>query len=677
MDARASPVVSTQPRATQKPGPGFDLWDAVFLALLTVTFEAALSVGAQGFAWRVLGFLVVMNAASLALGRALLGGKHAPFAMFEEYVLGVCVFSVIVLAVCVGTVTGAAIGAAVAALAGLVAGAICVRRKRVPPPGRAMPVGLAAVICAASFIWSWQAIIAVPHMRAYGVFAAWTDYFIHAGELVQFAQFGALHGTSIFAAGATLPLYHYASYMVPASLCGVSGMPALVCATVFWTLLGYVLLGLSASVLGAALAGEAGGVLAMVAVLLVPDAAHYGLENPFFDFHWLLQISASNCYGVALACLAESAMLRWLRRGGLADLAWAAGLTLAVFLFRVHIFAVLALTNAMLFIAGWRPRDWRVKPLAVLAGLVAAAAASAVTELFPRAPHFWSGPHHPVAALKAMLAMQPSAFANVYGNLVASVHVEGPVAHHLWLGGAVLAGLGILLFAAFGALVLVYGAGLIAAARRGARVEDFLPLLAVAAYFLIVAGFPDTPNEPYEFAHRPFVFPYTMLAVWCARDAALVLGRIAGPWRRFLPAGAALALLAVPLALEAKAQTSMLAWGSMYSATYVPQGLQAAAEFISLHAQPGDVVANAASPLDDVFLSLSERPALSPGTPFMVIQSGISADDAVTRRNDVTRALAGAAGPPVAWVVTYPGTPAGPGAVMTGGGYAVRRTVGG
>jgi hypothetical protein len=343
--------------------PGFSFVDAAVIVFLTITMALALSIGAQNFSARTIVFLVIMNAASLALGRATLRIEIVVFREFAEFVLGVCIFSLITFAVCRLFTADAAAGAAVAIIASILAAAICISRGRREPAGSWLGFGLAKLICVAGFIWSWQAILAVPHMRATGTFTAWTDYFIHASELAQFAHFSILHGGSIFAAGAKLPLYHYGSYMIPAALVGIAGTPALVAATVLWTLLGFIILGLGTATLGAMLAGEAGGILAVLALLLLPDAAHYSLKNPFFDFHWLMQVSASSCYGVALACLSIAAMLRWLRNGAASDLAWAAGLTLAVFEFRVHVFAVLAITNALLFVAAWRPaQKWQRPP---------------------------------------------------------------------------------------------------------------------------------------------------------------------------------------------------------------------------------------------------------------------------------------------------------------------------
>jgi hypothetical protein len=340
-------------------------------------------------------------------------------------------------------------------------------------------------------------------------------------------------------------------------------------------------------------------------------------------------------------------MLRWLRGGGAAALGWAAGLTLAVFVFRVHVFAVLALTNAMLFAAGWRPKRWGLRPAVVAAGLLLLGLVSWLSEVFPRAPHFWSGPRHPVTALGVMLGMRLSPHADLFKTVVASVHVGGALAQVICLG----LGLGILLFAAFGALVLVYAAGLFAAIKRGVLVEDFVPLLAVLAYFVMVAAFPDTPHEPYEFAHRPFVFPYVMLAVWCARDAALWLRKAGARWRA-VPMAVAMVLLIVPLALEGRAQSSLLQWRALFSALPVPQGVQAAAAYVRLNAGPGEVVAIPAGPLDEAFLALSERPTLSPGTVFLQLQSGISATDAAARQSELAQALAGQRIPGVDWVVT-------------------------
>lgn len=654
---------SDSPALSQNRLAAFDGFDVVFWAVLTATLVAAMTLGAQVFSCRAAGFLAVMNAASLAIGRAASPLAPPVFGVFGDYIIGVCAFSLTVLTVCLAGTVSAGAGAGVAIVIGAGAGVLALRRGGRPARGTAEFI-LLLVICAACVIWSWQAVTAMPRLRETGLFSAWTDYFLHGGEVAQFAQFGALHGTSIFAAGAALPFYHYGSYMVPAALCAVSHMPALVSTTVLWTLLGFLMFGLGVAFLGGALGGEAAGIAAVIAVLLVPDAAHYGLENPFFDFHWLMQVAASGCYAMALACLALAMLLRWLRVGRRTDLAWTIGLILGTFELRVHIFLVLTLTIAIMFLAVWRPARWWWRPLLVVLGAGAALLAMALLATVPRAPDFFSGVHDPIGTLEGMLKMPPSWSADFYGHVVNSEHFTNPVARVLWVGAVGALGFLQLLLAAFGALFPVYVGALAWLAWRGAcRAEDFLPLAAVAAYFTMVAIFPNTPKEPFEFAHRPFVLPYTLLAIWCARYAMLAVqaGLRAAPARRITLAVAVL-LLAVPLSLQGTAQSSGIKWNDLFSRLRIPAATQQAAEYLRRHAAPGDVVATPAGALDDAFLALSERPTLSPGTNFMIIQAGISPADALRRQQDIAAIFAPGAAPDEAakfgarWVVSFPGT---------------------
>jgi hypothetical protein len=654
---------SDSPAPTQSRLAAFDGFDVAIWAVLTGTLVAAVTLGGQVFSWRAAGFLAVMNAASLAMGRAASPVAAPFFRVFGDYIFGVCAISLIVLAVCVAGAVSAWVGAGVAAVISAGAAVFAMRRGARAARGSADFI-LLLVICAACFIWSWQAVMAMPGLRATGLFSAWADYFLHAGEVAQFAQFGALHGTSIFAAGAALPFYHYGTYMVPAALCAVSHVPALVATTVLWTLLGFLIFGLSAALLGGALGGEAAGIAAVIAVLLLPDAAHYGLKNPFFDFHWLMQVAASGSYAMALACLALAMFLRWLRAGQRRDLAWAIGLVLGTFELRVHIFLVLSLTIAIMFLAVWRPARWWLRPVLVVLGAGAALLAMALLAAVPRAPDFFSGVHDPIGTLEGMLKMPPSWCADFYEHVVNSEHFTNPVARALWIGAVGALGFLQLSLAAFGALFPVYLGALGWLAWRGAcRAEDFLPLAAVTAYFAMVAIFPDTPKEPFEFAHRPFVLPYTLLAIWCARYAMLAVQAGLRPAAgRRTALGVSVLLLAVPLALQSTAQSSGIQWNFLFSQIRIPAATQQAAEFLRRHAAEGEVVATPENPLDDAFLALSERPTLSPGTNFMIIQSGISPADALRRQQDIAAIFAPGAAPDAAekfgarWVMSFPGT---------------------
>lgn len=645
-------------------GACFNIYDGASCVALTASLSAAVGIGAGGVSWSVAGVILVMNAAGLAIGRA---GLRLPFDAFRpaaEYVFGILALALLSFALCRLFTISAGAAAGIAAVGGIAAGLWAAQGGRVRSSAGGRDVAVTLLVCAASLIWSWQAMIAVPRMLVSGHFDGWFDYFIHAGEIAQLADFHALRGTTIFAAGLPLPMYHYGSYMLPAALTGWTGILALTAATAFWTPFGYVLLGLGAGALGGVLAGARGGVFSVIAVMLIPSAAHYGLKNPFFDFHWLLQISSSGCYGLAGSCLAVAALVFWLRAPRAAYFYWLAGLTLSVFEFRVQVFAPLAAMVGLVCVMAWRPaRAWRRWGV-IAGGGGAVLLVMAALERIPRAPHFFTGLHHPIRLLLLMHGMGPSLYQGVYARMAQRLAGGTGIVHDLGLAVTLASGLLLLVLAAFGAWLPVYLAGL-AVRRRGAKIaaEDWLPLASVAAYLALVTLFPSNPLEKLEFAQRPFVLPYVMLAIWCAKFAA----GAGAPERmpaRFLVLACA-ALLAVPILLEGKAQISDLDWGNHAVGHPVPAGLIAAAAYLRAHAGPGDVVMARADGLDEAFLALSERPEFLPGTVFLTIQSGISpAQYAV-------RAAAKEAASGVAWRLTLPPDPAPADSVFSDAGYAV------
>jgi hypothetical protein len=635
----------------------FNASDATIAAIIVTTLSCAVSIGAHGVQPASIAVIAALCASSLAIGRATLALPIAVFRPLAEYLLGFALVSIIIFAVSFAATLSAGMAAGAAFLAAITAAAVCLRRRRALPPAAPADALAVLLICTATIIWSWQAIGAVPGLMHSGVFHAWQDYFIHAGEIAQFAQLGALHGTSIFALGAPLPPYHYASYMLPAALCSLAFLPALICATAFWTPLGFLLLGFGAAVLGGVLGGSACGITALVFVLLLPGASHYGLHNPFFDFHWLMQISSTGCYAVALACLALAAMVLWLRERRGAWLLWAVAATAGVALFRVHIFVPLSATLALSFLLAWRPAQPWQKAAALAAGMALLLLCLAASEHVQRAPHFLSGAYHPLRNLLALTSPEPSPYAGLFAWICA----------RLWRVCALPVGVVLVLAGAFGLLLPLYLAGLAWRARQQQNApEDWLPLFAILAYCACMLLIPATPKEPMEFEHRPFVLVYVALAVWCAKFAAAAAASRAWPvWSHRLAVAAPVILLATPLALQGSAQSSALAWGAKASAIEVPRGLIEAAAFLRAHAAQGAPIAYTTGPLDDALVALSEHPAFYPGTDFLLIQSGLDDAQAAERSIQLGQLQAAtgkaadriAAGLGVSWIVTFPPLP--------------------
>jgi hypothetical protein len=114
---------------------------------------------------------------------------------------------------------------------------------------------------------------------------AWLDYFLHGGTISQFGDPRAADGSSIWLSGFPPHFYHYASYMIPASLAVPLDQPGLPLATSVWLPIGFLSLAAAAYALGYSLAGSAGGsggTRSAVPVSLTPRPT--GCETAFSAF---------------------------------------------------------------------------------------------------------------------------------------------------------------------------------------------------------------------------------------------------------------------------------------------------------------------------------------------------------------------------------------------------------
>jgi hypothetical protein len=650
------------------------------VSIICGAMAVAVGLGNGGISLSAIIVITSMLITALMIGRAGLELIRLPvttgFRPFADLIVGTSIMSLTMLFVCVASVTSTGIVFFALLAVGIVAAVYnsqCWTKADLATPADLL---ILAAICFSAVAWSWEAIQAVPRMRATGVFHAWSDFFIHAGEIAQFAHFSSLNGTSLFASDAALPLYHYASYMLPAALCSLAGIPALVVATAFWTPFGFVLLGLGAYGLGSVLGGRLCGTASAAMLLAVPSASHYGLENPYFDFHWLLQISPTGSYAIALSLVALGLIVLGLQnRSGRAYWA-AAALTLCVFEIRVHLFVLLAGIGVLLLAVFWRPRRRSTFYGAWAAFTVMSVCMLFVSELIPRAPHLLSGSHQTLGFLRLAHDMQESAYAGLYETIVRNVPESL----------AVVLGLVLLLLAAFGALVPCYLLGSWWLWRNKTLTRDaWIPLYSVTVYFSIILVFPSTDAEPDEFYHRPFVLVYAILGIWCVRIAMTMVGRgLPAVMCRVLPIALIISICVIPFLFNRNVQISRNTWAGQLSRNILPRGLLAAADYVRERALPGDVVATPESELSASFVGLSDRAAFLPGSTFLVIQSGLSDEQLAIRRTifaELTHAADSdtfmriARSHRIKWVVAFPGTLLSPAAsamsVMEAGGFHV------
>jgi hypothetical protein len=574
--------------------------DLVALACISGTLIFVVSYSAQRFSPAAAIVLIAMAVSALAIGRAVLGilpklpaGVRAP----GEIAGGIAALAVFIWLACAfgGTSAGPAfLGCCAVGLAALVFLAFTHQSQET---WTATDLVVLAAICVVSVVWSWEAVRAFPSISAGGPFPVWADYFGQTMHIGQFARYG----------GPFMSFFHEGSYMLPAALSALARMPAMVATTTLWPVLGFLILGLGAYTTGASLNGRLGGIAASAALLLVPNAAYYGLRNGYFDYHWLEQITTGGGYatGLSLFALALSLVARRERCGRALWLSLA--MSACVLLFRSQVFLPLCIAQVLLLLFFWRPASNWVRVAGLLGVLLTLTAGVLLAQIIPRAPHLLTdGPPHPLWFIREMLALGP------VGQLVAFDGLEAVVPR--WVLLAV--GLLYVLFASCGAMLLVFTVGFVWSSRHGMfRIERWYPVAVLAAYLLIILMVPPTKrSSPMEMQHRAFVLVYAVLAVWCGAMATAFLRARSHRLAAAVVPTAALLLLPIPFLLSPTAQyphgfgrEPTANWARPYVGLMLPPGFFQAATFLREHAAPTDTVTTATVYLCGPLQAIVER----------------------------------------------------------------------
>jgi hypothetical protein len=463
----------------------------------------------------------------------------------------------------------------------LVIGVSIVVRLRAAPaagPDAKQLVGLA--LCGAvTMLWCREIAASPQGLAREGLFLAWVDYFIHGGAISSFGDPRAAGRPAMELADFPARAYHYASYMLPAALAAPLDLPGLPLATSVWLPLGFFTMCAGAYVLGATLAGAAGGIAAVAAIALVPDASNYWLRNGSFSFHWYLLASPGGSYGIGLSLLGFALLRRWVEIGNARSLLASAGLAVGTALFRVHIF--LAGFPAWLAGAALATRFVQRRKLACFGAAALAfplfvamyyelAGSAPVLEYFLKVAHGWN---------------EPTAYTDLYQTILDAYGA----------GAAVPAGVLLVLFASLGAFLLYPLLMLLAPRSPSLQAVDAVPLALIASYVLLMLTAPIPPfGAPHELPYSSFMLPYAALAVWTAAALVDSLSARSGRWAaRLWPAAVLLAVLALPLMwaqMHALAAPKML-WGARFVSQQVAPGLPQTAAFLRQHSRPGQIFA--------------------------------------------------------------------------------------
>jgi len=449
-------------------------------------------------------------------------------------------------------------------------------RRSAPAPRRLQRSELVALLlCAAATVFWCSELAEVPQVLwRDGVLATWTDQFIHGSRISTFGDPRAVARQSIELADFPRVPYHYAAYVLPAALVWPLDLPGLTLAMSVWVPLGFLTVCAGAYALGAALAGPGGGVAALGALTLLPDAASYGLHNRLFGYYWYVLAVPTASYAVGVALLAIAFLRRWTAARDARALAVSAALVAGLALIRMHIFALLL--PAWLACAALSARLVRRRALLFAGGGLALFGLFvwAFYRVFPDAPHALG-----IFLEYAHTRQQPTAYRDLYPGLMDlyGAHVAVPV------------GVLLVLASTLGIFGIFYPISVLLA-RRARRLEliDLVPLALLACYVLLIVTAPvPAHGDSTEFTQRPFVLVYAVFAVWTAAGFAgwLALQGGLGQRRVWLPLLIAAAVTVMWVLLSTVGD-----W--RWAQTYKPaEGLPQAATYLRSRSQPGDLLA--------------------------------------------------------------------------------------
>ena len=364
-----------------------------------------------------------------------------------------------------------------------------------------------------------------------------------------------------------------------------------------WLPIGFLAMLGGAYALGERLAGAAGGIAAIAAVAIIPDASNYGLRNGWFSFHWNLFAHAGATYALGAAFLS----LALLERGKLAA---SAALAAAALFFRFHIFilfapAWLATAVACGIADPMRRRRAGWLMIALLGG--GAGTLSLALLHF----NFWRVGEPALAHFLVFVhtAHEPTAYT---GWFAALQMYDSDV---LTLG----AGIALTVVAALGAFLVLLPVAALVARERGALRPIDAAIAYLAFCWVLLLLFAPTPwhGDPSDLIHRPLVLLYAACVIW---TLCLAIRMVRRPlW----PAALALAIVALPpIALTAGPMSKpKFAWGVQDDGVRVTPGLVEAAAYLRQHAAPGEVYVASGLSADYATFDISTQLCSMSGVP--------------------------------------------------------------
>jgi len=463
----------------------------------------------------------------------------------------------------------------------------------------------AFVSTAAVMIWCLDILRPIKMTNSVAILRVWLDVYYHMSEIGSFANstgLASMHDVQM--AGAPVHPYHLASYLFPALIQRLTGIPVWAAYAGLLVPFGLLLTACAAFSLALSVFGKWPALVAGLSVLLVPDAVHQGFGNQFMGgYYWLQLVAPGGTYGVASAAVAFLFLLEASRTGRLALVAVGYFFVLVTLMFKAQIFVAISFPAFLfpaLFMGRIRP-GWRVALVLSLATIYFVVLG--ISQLSPNVP---------------VMRLDGSGLVPYSSQVMANQ--EDGLIRRLWVG-AIAAADGswilraliftpFLVITTFGFVVPLYLSVFFRIKKTNGTAVTFFPVLVLAVYLLMATCLsPDTRHigGPDELLHRPFVWAYFVLLVWSVAGAYQCLFGDRTPTSaraKYVVTALVFCLLAVPV-LQRKEIQTYKRWGIGYQELPICQ--VKAADFVRANSGPRDVIQDSLNDHRFILAGLSGR----------------------------------------------------------------------
>ncbi len=435
------------------------------------------------------------------------------------------------------------------------------------------------------------------------VFKPWVDSFYHAIHIRIFADsHGAATIEDFRLSGVPARLYHYGVYLLPAFIKNVSGLHSYTAFTGILAPVGVLFTGFAAYSFVGAMWGPWPAVAATAALMVLPDGAQQGMDNPFMSYHWLTQISPSATYGLALLAVAWLFVIQGCVRGNRWQLLLGWIISAILVAYKLHYVIASSLLLLLVPALFFRAELGKLKrSLWALSACAFYGAALVLGQKIPGVP---------------LIRFDGSGVGEIL-HLIGTFGRPGSISEyaqsHTGREVSVLHNLGLgvpyVLMTVFGVTLPLFLTVLVALRKRIEPIYLAFPLLLLVNFLLMFFGLAldFSSSTPDELSHRPLMIVYFFVVTWLGGALGWLTfqGQKSGGLRRQLM----LCLVAIALLVPASLGRGVQLMWVMHaiSPIRVPHALLHMTDYLLTHSQPGEVIQDSQFDRYYIIAALSER----------------------------------------------------------------------